>query len=246
MRWSSKLPRGRDLLNLAAALATVVPIGIGVLVTAALGAVAVARGVQSVVPEPWFAMLAVGVFLVVTGAAAAVLPSWLTRPGSPRPDPRPPRPKEMASEATGSSDWEATEADRYRRYEEARGLFLVHEARVPSAVPGQKADIVLHLAQHRDGPLSQRKVSGVQYTFGHMFTDHSRVTTRAEGGFAISESIYDPLLVLARVRFNDGTPDLLLERYVNFPGDEEAPRSPRQTKRDPSPPPPSPESGGTG
>ncbi len=112
-----------------------------------------------------------------------------------------------------------TDAERVSRYQRNQGLFLVHKAATPSRYPGQKADVTIRLAQHGDGPLSKGTVASVEYVLGKQFEDHARVRTNPRDGFALEESLYAPLLVLARVGFTDGTPDLLLERYINFPGD---------------------------
>jgi hypothetical protein len=117
---------------------------------------------------------------------------------------------------TRKGNWQATDAERIRRYQGHRGLFLVHESAVPSRDPTQKADVVVRLAQHGDGPLTQGTVASVEYVFGNKFEDHVRVKTQAEGGFAISESLWAPLLIMARVCFTDSKPDLLLERYINI------------------------------
>jgi hypothetical protein len=119
------------------------------------------------------------------------------------------------------STWLDTDAERITRYQRNQGLFLVHKAVTPSRHPGQKADVTIRLAQHRDGPLSKGTVASVEYVLGKQFEDHVRVRTNPRDGFALEESLYAPLLVLALVGFKDGTPDLLLERYINFPGDGE-------------------------
>jgi len=54
---------------------------------------------------------------------------------------------------------------RVKRYEENRGLFLVHRWR-PSLTPDQVADIVIELRQHRDGPLNRGNVESVTYYLG--------------------------------------------------------------------------------
>lgn len=134
-------------------------------------------------------------------------------------------------------DWRATAAERHRRYGDHRGLFLVHEARVPSKDPNQIADAYVRLVEHEKppednrpanpGPLTRGAVAGVEYVLGPKFDEHSVVKTASRGGFPLEVSLYAPLLVLARVSFKDKTPDLLLERYINFPGDHTTPDATR-------------------
>jgi hypothetical protein len=74
----------------------------------------------------------------------------------------------------------------------------------------------VRLAQHGPGPLKKGTVKSVTYTFGPMFSEHTRTVTSSANDFATADSLYDPLLVVAEVAFSDGTPRLLLDRYVNF------------------------------
>lgn len=110
--------------------------------------------------------------------------------------------------------WEEREQKRISRYESNRGLFLVHTWR-PSLTPGQIADIVIMLQQHREGHLTEGNVESVEYHLGPMF-HHEILKTNKKDNFRLEVSAYGPLLCLAKVNFSDGTPPLELERYINF------------------------------
>ncbi|MEX2211238.1 MAG: pYEATS domain-containing protein [Gaiellaceae bacterium] len=111
--------------------------------------------------------------------------------------------------------WEELNDLRVRRYEESRGLFLVHSWRA-SSKPGQVADVVIRLHQHGDGPLAHGLIRVVEYTLGPKFNDHSLVCTRSEDAFEIEISLWGPMLCLAKVYFVDKSPPVVLERYINF------------------------------
>lgn len=117
---------------------------------------------------------------------------------------------------------------RVKRYQETRGVFLVHTW-TPSNDPEQVAEVAIHLYQHRDGPLSRDEVKAVEYTLGPKFTDHSLVRTDSTGGFGIVVPMWGPMLCLAKVYFTDGSVPILLERYVNFETRD------RHTPAEPSP-----------
>lgn len=117
-----------------------------------------------------------------------------------------------------SLSWSELNEVRVGKYEANRGLFLVHTWK-PCDKPDQVADVVISIAQHSEhGPLSDGTVSGVQYTLGPQFSEHSHVITNPKGGFATSVSMYGTMLCLAEVCFTDGGPPLLLERYIDFDG----------------------------
>lgn len=124
--------------------------------------------------------------------------------------------------AQQDAHWELLENERQLRYVANRGLFLTHTWS-PSEKPGQVADVLIRLQQHRDGPLAQGKIRGVEYCLGPKFSDHTRVNTDASNGFQIEESMYGPMLCLARVTFTDASPPLILERYINFDGSSQEP-----------------------
>jgi len=112
--------------------------------------------------------------------------------------------------------WEELNRVRVGRYEENRGLFLVHEWWTPSQEPEQVADVTIRLKQHQEGPLSRGEIRAVEYTLGPRFTDHSLVRMDPTDDYAIHVPMWDTMLCLAKVYFTDGSPPLLLERYVNF------------------------------
>lgn len=111
--------------------------------------------------------------------------------------------------------WGEREQRRIKRYQDNRGLFLVHTWR-PSHTPGRVVDIAITLSQHDKGPLSEGKVKSVEYHLGEKFFDYTVVKTNAKDNFRLDVSAYGPMLCLAKVNFDDNTPPLELERYINF------------------------------
>ena len=114
---------------------------------------------------------------------------------------------------------EDLEKKRIKSYKDKKGLFLIHSWR-PSFTPGQVADIVIWLQQHRKGPLSNGEVEKVEYQLGPKFFKRPKVKTNQSDSFRLEVSAYGPMLCLARVYIKDEKEPLLLERYINF---EEAP-----------------------
>jgi hypothetical protein len=108
------------------------------------------------------------------------------------------------------------DAERKRRYAAVRGLFLTHELNRPPAGSGRFVDVRIHLVQHLAGPLTDGTIESVEYVLGVHFTPPTRLITDPTGGYVLEESIYDSVLVLARVRFKDGAEPLLLEHYVHL------------------------------
>jgi hypothetical protein len=115
---------------------------------------------------------------------------------------------------TGGS-WDGLNKLRERRYGDQRGLFLVHSW-APSKTPGQVADVTVHLAQHGPGPLESGRVAAVEYTFGPKFDHHAVTKENGHDGFATTVSLWAPMLCVARVNFSDGSPPLILDRYLTF------------------------------
>jgi hypothetical protein len=130
-------------------------------------------------------------------------------------------PSSESDEPTPS--WEELNRVRVARYEETRGLFLVHEWWTPSQEPGQVADVTIRLFQHGEGPLSRDAIRAVEYTLGPRFTDHSLVRSDPTNGYAIHVPMWGPMLCLAKIYFTDGSRPLLLERYINFERDPNEP-----------------------
>jgi hypothetical protein len=128
--------------------------------------------------------------------------------------PRTTPPSTAKSKETGAS-YKELNRTRQERYKQNNGLFLIHTWQ-PSAKEGQVADVVLRLWQHGPGPLASKEIDAVEYILGPKFTDHSRVCTDPRDGFAIEESMFKPMLCLAKVYFKDESPPILLERYTNF------------------------------
>lgn len=126
---------------------------------------------------------------------------------------------------SGNQDLESLRIDRYREY---RGVFLVHSWR-PSLQPGQVADIVIWLQQHREGPVSEALIDHVEYSLGPNFFQSPVVKNNHDEAFRLEVSAYAPMLCLARVSLKDGG-SFVLERYVNF--DQLAARSPMRKLSD--------------
>ncbi len=111
--------------------------------------------------------------------------------------------------------WEQREQRRVGRYRAQEGVFLVHAWR-PSHTPGQVADIVIWLHQHKAGPLDRGEVERVEYHLGPMFFKHPVVKTNAEEGFKLEVSAYYPMLCLARAFLKGRLEPIELELYVSF------------------------------
>ncbi|MFC1901706.1 RNA-binding domain-containing protein [Chloroflexota bacterium] len=114
-----------------------------------------------------------------------------------------------------TESWNEREKRRCYVYENNRGLFLVHKWR-PSQEPGQIADIVISLTQHGEGPLTQGIVKSVEYHLGPNFFKQTVVKTESDNNYRLEVSAYGPMLCLARVNFDDGSPSLNLQRYIDF------------------------------
>jgi len=99
---------------------------------------------------------------------------------------------------------------------------LVHDWR-PSTTPGQVADIIIWLQQHREGPLTRGEVLKVEYHLGPKFFDHPPIKTDASDGFRLEVSAYAPMLCLARVFLRGRSDPVELTRYVDF---DETPEHP--------------------
>lgn len=65
-------------------------------------------------------------------------------------------------------------------------------------------------------PLADGIVKSVEYHLGSMFSNQTMVKTDPADGFRLDVSAYGPLLCLARVNFDDGSPFLDLGRYIDF------------------------------
>jgi len=120
-----------------------------------------------------------------------------------------------AEPTSPTPSWQQLNDLRVQTYERNRGLFLVHSC-APSTAAGQVVDAHICLTQHSNGPLDDESIQAVEYTFGPQFTDHSLVRTDPQDGYCVTVSMWGPMLCLAKVYFRDGTPPLLLERYISF------------------------------
>jgi hypothetical protein len=111
------------------------------------------------------------------------------------------------------------ERRRVRKYEEQRGLFLIHEWR-PSLQEGQVADVVIWLHQHGHGPMKENGVERVEYQLGPKFFKAPVTKENANESFKLEVSAYGPMLCLAKVYLKGEKEPIELERYVDF---EQAP-----------------------
>lgn len=125
------------------------------------------------------------------------------------------QPHKIKSDQYGSESWEERERKRVRIYQDNSGLFLIHTWR-HSSKPGQVADIIIKLWQHGEGPLNQGTIKSVEYHLGSKFFDYTVVKTNRSSNFSLKVSAYGPMLCLAKVNFDDGSPSLNLQRYINF------------------------------
>ncbi len=123
--------------------------------------------------------------------------------------------KTISQSSLDTESWSEREKRRCHIYETNRGLFLVHTWR-PSKTPGQVADVVISIAQHGEGPLSAGNIKSVEYHLGPIFFDHTIVKSDTENDFRLEVSSYSPMLCLARVHFDDGSPSLDLQGYIYF------------------------------
>jgi hypothetical protein len=103
------------------------------------------------------------------------------------------------------------EPKRIKRYQDNRGLFLIHTWR-PSLIRGQVADIVIWLHQHGNGPLTQDVVEKVEYELGPKFFNRRVIKTNKDEHFKLEVSAYGPMLCVARVFLTDGSSPIILER----------------------------------
>ncbi len=120
----------------------------------------------------------------------------------------------------GGNSRSELDALRVAEYERNRGLFLTHAWR-PSEKPGEVADVVIRLQEHRDTSTRQSVlrdglIDSVRYELGSKFSDEPFVKRDPDGGFALDVSAYRPMLCLAEVTFNDGHPTVHLSRYIDF------------------------------
>lgn len=121
----------------------------------------------------------------------------------------------QASLQRPNESWEERERRRVSIYEHNRGLFLAHTWQ-PSSKPGQVADVVIYLRQHGEGPMTRGIVKTVEYHLGPKFSNRTIVQTNEEESFRLEVSAYGPMVCLARVNFEDGSPSIDLERYIDF------------------------------
>lgn len=128
------------------------------------------------------------------------------------------RPVRVAPALSSTPETASAQPTRSRReamYMRHRGLFLIHSWR-PSSEPGQVADIVIRLYQHREGPLKEGTIERVEYDLGRNFSSKPLVRTNRAEDFRLDVSAYGSALCVATVHFNDGSPPLVLDRYIDF------------------------------
>jgi len=143
---------------------------------------------------------------------------WLERQellfGDFEPENEPLQPEPMTPVPAGRA-CDGPEERRVQRYRDQEGLFLVHAWR-PSELPGQVADVIVWLHQHKAGPLTRGEVEKVEYHLGPMFFDEPVEKTNSAEHFRLEISAYYPVLCLARVYVRGCAQPIELERYLDF------------------------------
>jgi hypothetical protein len=135
----------------------------------------------------------------------------------------PPQALEGKDAGTENHEVDDLEQRRKKEYESNRGLFLGHYW-WPSEKENQVANLEIRLRDHPDPddgptPLEAGKVDSVTYQLGPKFSEGRITKDNPADNFALEVSAHGPMLCLAVVAFNDGTPDLYLSRYIDFPED---------------------------
>jgi len=123
----------------------------------------------------------------------------------------------VSQENQGERLDEDAEAERIKLYGDYEGVFVVHRW-LPSSYPGQKADIMIHIVQHNEGPLTAGQVESVDYYLGPKFPGSPYHKMNAEDNFALQVSAYAPMLCLAKITLKNGK-TMMLYRYCDFPID---------------------------
>jgi hypothetical protein len=113
--------------------------------------------------------------------------------------------------------FENLDKERKQIYEYNKGIFLVHEWR-PSTIKGQKADIILFIAEHPKQKLTVGKIKSVEYELGRKFFNTTIIKTNESENFRLDVSAYAGMLCIAKVTFTNNE-TITLTRYINF--DEE-------------------------
>ena len=108
---------------------------------------------------------------------------------------------------------------RIQKYQDYRGLFLVHSWR-PSRIHGQIADIIIWIQQHCSWPLNNGDIDKVEYELGPKFFGKPITKYNSNEQYRLEVSAYGPVLCLARVFIIGENSPILLERYIDF---DEAP-----------------------
>jgi len=131
--------------------------------------------------------------------------------------------RRLDNRAWTTDQWDLLRENEYRR---RQGIFLTHS--VTAALGNGEDDrdwwaVTVQLAQHRKGPLSDDQIKEVEYSFGPKFTEGPVKAQSREESFSYKTTLHGPLLVLARVVFkNRFKRPLLVERYIDLPGEKDA------------------------
>ncbi len=200
-----------------ALLAAVVLCGVALVGTLIFGAAVTGGWVSAVLAMGGLCLavgLLVGVFVLFVFFRSSMLGDWAYLALEFRAF-KPQLVQSWSSDVPGSAGAADLEAERVRRYEQQRGLFLCHVWR-PSRTQGQVADIRIFLQQHASGPLRRNEVESVEYQLGPKFSPSTITTTNAKESFRLDVSAYGPMLCIAKVHFRDGQEPLVLDRYIDF------------------------------
>jgi hypothetical protein len=115
------------------------------------------------------------------------------------------------------ADWIS---ERQAEYERTRFLELVHIYK-PSTRPGQKFDVSIYIMRHVTGTAHNQvtaftEIDKAEFFFGPSWGDRV-FTARNDGGIiGFNTSAWGSFLATCRVEFNDGSPPVLLHRYIDF------------------------------
>lgn len=118
-----------------------------------------------------------------------------------------------------NDDWQS---ERLREYSRKSDLFLVHVYK-PSSIEGQKFDIFVYLARHKEGSVSMIKtglddIKNVDFYFGKSW-NHKVFTIKNNGRDIIGLKMcaYGTYLATCRVTFTDSKKEkVILYHYIDF------------------------------
>jgi hypothetical protein len=176
-------------------------------------------------PSQWLALAAIPVILgLVVGGylrkfsfagieveAPPLKPVKYVAPGRQR------RAKAAEAIQSDQSDWTG---EREAEYERTKFLEMVHIYK-PSTRPGQKFDVSIYLMRHVSGESRNQitaftEIDRAEFFFGPSWGN--RILTARNGGgvIGLNTSAWGSFLATCRVVFNNGSPPVVIYRYVDF------------------------------